>query len=365
MFFQIVLFVWQFMLDLVAVLGMADDEKDLEIMLLRQQLRIVERKQERGPQIPRWQKVPLAALAVRLKDKASNARAALEESVRLFKPDTLISWHRAIVRRKWTYQQGRKPGRPPIDTELERWILQVAKDNPGLGYEKLAGELRKLGLEVSKTTVSTVLERHGIPPAPERGREGSSWRVFLNHYKDQFLACDFFTVETLTVQTLYVLFFLEHGTRRVHLAGCTAHPTGAWVTQQARQMTWELQDRELPIRYLIRDHDTKFTDAFDTVFEAEGVEIVDIPYQAPNANAFAERWVRSVREECLDKVIILNERHLRRVLHEYVEYYNTRRPHQGLEQDSPTGMLPVSQQGTVRYRNVLGGIIRDYYREAA
>ena len=130
-------------------------------------------------------------------------------------------------------------------------------------------------------------------------------------------------------------------------------------------MTWALQDRELPMRYLIHDHDTKFTEAFDTVFKAEGVDLVDIPYQAPNANAFAERWVRTVREECLDKVIILNERHLRRVLTEYVEYYNARRPHQGLEQDSPTGMLRTSQQGRVRYRKVLGGIIRDYYREAA
>ena len=365
MVFRVVLFLWEFLMDVLAVSRLSDEEKELELLLLRQQLRIVERKQARGPQIPRWQKVPLAMLAVRLKERARNGRAALEASVRLFKPATVVGWHQAIVRRKWTYQQGRKPGRPPIDAELERWILQVARDNPGLGYEKLAGELRKLGFQVSKTTVSTVLERHGIPPAPERDRQGSSWRVFLNHYKDQFLACDFFTVETLTLQTLYVLFFLEHGTRRVHLAGCTAHPTGAWVTQQARQMTWALQDRELPMRYLIHDHDTKFTDAFDTVFESEGVEIVDIPYHAPNANAYAERWVRSVREECLDKVIILNERHLRRVLHEYIEYYNTRRPHQGLEQDSPTGMLPASQQGTVRYRKVLGGIIRDYYREAA
>ncbi len=241
----------------------------------------------------------------------------------------------------------------------------MAADNPGLGYEKLAGELRKLGFQVSKTTVSTVLERHGIPPALERGRQGSSWRVFLHHYKDQFLACDFFTVETLTLKTLYVLCFLEHGTRRVHLAGCTEHPTGAWVIQQAQQMTWQLQDRDLSIRYLLHDHDTKFTDAFDTMFEAEGVEIVDTPYQAPNANTFAERWVHSVREERLDKVIMLNERHLRRVLHEYTVDYNTRRSHQGLDQDSPTGMFPASQQGTVRYRNVLGGIIRDYYRDAA
>lgn len=236
---------------------------------------------------------------------------------------------------------------------------------PGLGYKKLAGELRKLGFEMSKTRVSTVLERHGLPPAPERGRAGSLWRVFLNHYKDQFLACDFFTVETLGLKTLYVLFFLEHGMRRVHLAGCTAHPTRPWVTQQARQMAWTLQERELPLRYLIHDQDTKFTDAFATVFELEGMELIDIPFQATNSNACAERWVRSVREERLDKQIILNERHLRRVLHEYVAYYTTRRPHQGLEQDSPTGMLLGPREGKVRYPNILGGILRDYSRDAA
>jgi hypothetical protein len=167
MFFRGMLFVWQFMLDLVAVMRMTDDEKDLEIMLLRQQLRIVERKQMRGPQIPRWQKVPLVALAVRVKNKASHARGVLDESVRLFKPETLIGWHRAIVRRKWTYKPGRKAGRPPIDREQEAWILQVAKENPGLGYEKLAGELRKLGFQVSKTTVSIVLERYGVPVGAE------------------------------------------------------------------------------------------------------------------------------------------------------------------------------------------------------
>jgi hypothetical protein len=151
-------------------------------MLLRQQLRIVERKQAWGPQIPRWQKVPLAALAVRMKDKASNAREALAESVRLFKPDTVIGWHRAIVRRQWTFKQGRKPGRPPINSEQEEWIPQVARDNPALGYDKLEGELRKLGIDVGATTIRTVLLRHGVPPAPERSRQGSSWRTFLNHY---------------------------------------------------------------------------------------------------------------------------------------------------------------------------------------
>ena len=365
MFFCMVLFVWEFVLDLVSVMRLTENEKDIEIILLRQQLRIVERKQDRGPQIPRWQKVPLAALAVRLKKRASNGQAALTESVRLFKPNTVLGWHRAMVRRKWTYQQPRKPGRPPIDAELERWIVHVAQNNPDLGYKKLAGEMRKLGFEVSKTTVSTVLQRHGILPAPERRRQGSSWRSFLNHYREQLLACDFFTVETLALQTLYCLFFIEHNTRQVYFAGCTPHPNQNWVTQQARQMTWELEERDTSIKYLIRDHDTKFTDAFDTVFEAEGIEIVNIPYHSPNANAHAERRVRSVREECLDKLIILNEQHLRRVLSEYVAHYNARRPHQSLAQDSPRGLGPIPGQGPIRCHKVLSGIIRDYYREAA
>jgi hypothetical protein len=353
------------MMDIASITGMGSDEKDLEILLLRQQLRIVERKHERGPQIPRWQKVPLAMLAMRLKKQARDGKVALEESVRLFKPATVIGWHRAMVRRKWTYKQGARPGRPPIDKELEQLIVQIARANPDLGYEKLSGEMGKLGYNVSKTTVSIVLNRHEILPAPERGRQGSNWQAFLNHYKAQFLACDFFTVETLWLQTLFVLFFIEHGTRQVYLAGCTTHPTGEWVVQQARQMTWELQEREESMLYLIHDHDKKFPKAFDTVFESEGVEIVDIPYRAPNANAFAERWVRTVREECLDKIIILNERHLRKTLQEYIAYYNTRRPHQGLNQDSPLGLAPVPQKGPIQYRNVLGGIIRDYYREAA
>jgi putative transposase len=150
-----------------------------------------------------------------------------------------------------------------------------------------------------------------------------------------------------------------------YISQAVAHPNQNWVTQQARHMTWELEEREPSMKYLIHDHDTKFTQSFDTVFEAAGIEIVNIPYQAPNANAVAERWVRSVREECLDRLIILNERHLRRVLQEYTTYYNARRPHQGLEQDSPLSLEAGSVHGPIRCRNVLGGIIRDYYRETA
>jgi hypothetical protein len=172
-------------------------------------------------------------------------------------------------------------------------------------------------------------------------------------------------VETLTLQTLYVLFLIEHATRRVYLAGCTVHPDAVWVVQPARQMTWKLHDRDLPMRSLIHDHDVKFTGLFDTVFESEGLEIVHIPFEAPTANAIAERWVRSVREECLDRVIILGERHLHHGLNEYLTYYNTRRPHQGIDQDSPLGLKSVAAEGPIHSRNVLGGIIHDYYREAA
>jgi putative transposase len=224
MVFHVIMFLWDFLLDLVAIVSLSNDAKDLEILLLRQQLRIVERKQKRGPIIPRWQKIPLAVLAIRLKQKADNASDALAQSIFLFKPETLISWHRDLVRRKWTFDNRLKSGRPPISSELEKWIVKIAQNNPTFGYDKIEGELRKIGFQISATTIRTVLQQHGIPPAPQRCENSTSWRTFLNHYQQQFLACDFFTIETLTLQTIYVLFFIEHATRRVHFAGCTSQP---------------------------------------------------------------------------------------------------------------------------------------------
>ena len=206
------------------------------------------------------------------------------------------------------------------------------------------------------------MRRHHLPPAPQRGR--SSWRTFVKHYRQQMLACDFFTIETIRLQTIYVLFFIEMDSRRVYLAGCTAAPDSRWVTQQARNLVWQRADTAQTVRFLIHDHDTKFSAAFDNVFVAEGVEIVRTPVQAPKANAVAERWVRSVREECLDQLLILNERHLRRVLTEYVTYYNRARPHQALDQQAPIPLRP-SRKGSIQCRDVLGGIIHDYYRRAA
>jgi putative transposase len=162
-----------------------------------------------------------------------------------------------------------------------------------------------------------------------------------------------------------VLIFIEIGSRRVHFAGCTAHPDNAWVTQQAWQVLWELEDRDPTIRFLIRDNDKKFSQAFDTVFRSEGIDVIPSPYRVPNANAFAERWIRSVREECLDKLLIINQAHLRRVMREYIEFFNTARPHQGLEQQIPNPKIIHETSGPVRCRKVLGGILHDYYRDAA
>jgi putative transposase len=176
---------------------------------------------------------------------------------------------------------------------------------------------------------------------------------------------DCFTVETLFLKTIYVLFFVELGTRRVHLAGCTAHPTAAWVTQQARHLGWQIQDGAIAARYLTRDRDSTFVPGFDAVFRSEGVEVVRTPYRAPTANAIAERWVGSVRRECLDHLLIVSEAHLRHVLTTYIEYYNEARPHQGLDQRTPVPRDQAGGQGPVQRRDRLGGLLREYEREAA
>ena len=181
----------------------------------------------------------------------------------------------------------------------------------------------------------------------------------MAHYREQILACDFFTVETVWLQTIYVLFFIELGTRRVYFGGITSNPDQAWVSQQARQMVWKLSEGEKEMGILIHDNDSIFGGAFDAVFESEGIRVIKTPYRAPNANAVAERWVRTVREECLDQILVLSAGHLRRVLVEYVGYYNQSRPHQGIEQRTP---IPVDTipDGTIRCRTILGGIVRDY-----
>ena len=352
----------EFLVDIFTVRWKTAD-KDLEILLLRQQLRVLERKLGQKVRPSRWEKCVLAVLLVQLRQVTGQSRAQLSK-ILIFKPQTILNWHQALVRRKWTFTNNRRVGRPPIPEEVRQLVIRLANENTDWGYDRIADELLKLGYTLDSTTVKNVLKRAGIVPAPER-RKSSNWRAFLRHYKQQMLACDFFTIETVILNTLYVLFFIELGTRQVHLAGCTEHPTAVWVTQQARQLCWELEDRAVPMRFLIHDNDTTFTVGFDAVFQAQGIEVVHTPFHAPNANAFAERWIRSVRQECLDKLVLLGEWHVRRVLAEYVTFYNTRRPHQGLEQQCPIPLTIVSRDGPVQRQDVLGGIVHDYLRTAA
>jgi transposase InsO family protein len=277
-----------------------------------------------------------------------------------------LGWHRRLVARRWTYGN-RLPGRPSLDRELEALILRLARENPRWGYQRIVGELRKLGLGASATSVRSVLKRHEIPPAPRRA--GPSWRAFLRAQAASMIACDFFTVDTVGLRRLYVLFFIELHSRRVRLAGCTTNPSGSWVTQQARNLAIDLGDRDRPPRFLVHDRDTKFSAAFDEVFRTEGVEIIRTPVKAPNANAHAERFIRTVRSDCLDWLLIFGRRQLERVLREYVDHYNRERPHRALQLRAPDASAEVvplrpRSQIAVRRGDRLGGLIHEYARAA-
>ena len=333
------------------------DFKALEIVVLRHELSVLPR-QVRRPQLTTADRVLLAA-ASRLLPR-SGWRSFLVT------PATLLRWHRMLVARRWTYA-GRS-GRPPIGGEIREFVLRLARENPRWGYQRIAGELNALGVGVSATTVRKILRQAGLGPAGERA--GLSWRAFLRAQAASMLAVDFFTVETVSLRRLYVLFFIELGSRRVHVVGCTANPTGDWVSQQARQLAWTLQERRSAFRFLIRDRDSKYTRAFDAVFASEGITVVKTPVRAPNANAFAERFVRTVRSECLDWLLIVNRRQLERVLRVFVCHYNTHRPHRSLnlappERSEQRLVLAVRQPTiAIERRDRLGGLIHEYHLAA-
>jgi putative transposase len=242
-------------------------------------------------------------------------------------------------------------------------VLRLARENPRWGYPRIAGELLKLGRRVSASTVRRLLLAAGLEPALRR--EGPNWRDFLRQQAASMLACDFFTVETISLRRFYVLFFIEIESRRVHLAGCTAPPTGAWVTQQARNLSFTGVFERM--RFLIHDRDSKFTASFEEIFRSEGIRIVHTPIRAPQANAYAERFVRSVRAECLDWLLILGRRHLERVLRAYTMHYNRERPHRGLALQPPhrVNAADPPTAGKIERRDRLGGLIHEYYRAAA
>ena len=340
------------LLQLVVLRPRSKQFKELEIIVLRHELSVL-RRQAGRPRLTATDRFFLTA-ASRLLPKTSWPSFFVT-------PTTLLRWHRRLVARRWTYVG--RPGRPPLGGEIRALVLRLARENPRWGYQRIAGELRGLGIDVSATTVRTILRQAGLGPAGQRA--GLSWRAFVRTQAKNMLAVDFFTVETVLLQRLYVLFFIEIDSRRVYLAGCTANPTGAWVTQQARQFAWTLAERSSPLRFLIRDRDSKFTRDFDTVFRSEGIEIIRTPVRAPKANAISERLVRTVRSECLDWLLIVNRRHLERVLRVFVDHYNSHRPHRSLKllpPDPPPTLGPASspRPDYVRRRDRLGGLIHEY-----
>lgn len=301
-----ILFEW------ICIGRLSDQEKGLEILILRYQLDILERKHKKPIRPTRVEKVTLAGLTYKFKRVTNRTTNQLRGIIRIFRPETVLRWHRELVGKKWTRKLKHKRGRPRISQEVEDLIVRLAQENVRWGFGKIEGELLKLGITVSQTSIRNILNKTGIVPVPVR--HGSiGWRHLMKHYKAQILVCDFFTIETIWLKTLYVFFFIELGTRRIHLAGITSKINSAWVAQQARQLMWKFGDNN-DFRFLIRDRDSKYGGVLDRVFESEGIHVIPTPLRAPNANAYAERWVRTVREECLDYILIINETHLQRVL---------------------------------------------------
>ncbi len=340
------------LLELLVLRGRSKRNKDLELVVLRHELGILRRQVQR----PALEPADRAFLAA-----ASRVLDRRRWGSFLVTPATLLRWHRRLVAKHWTFPH-RGPGRPPIGADVRALILGLARDNRRWGYQRIQGELAGLGIRVSATTIRDLLRRHGLGPVPRPG--ALTWREFLRTQAAGCLATDFFSVETIFLRRLYVLFFIELDTRRVHLAGITAHPTGAWVTQQARNLSMGASGCFSGRRFLIRDRDTKFTTQFDDVIHSEGLRTIRTPIRAPQANAYAERLVGTVRRECLDWILIRGRRHLEGVLSTYIEHYNSHRPHRGLGLASPVpqqSRSPMSPTASsVRRRDVLGCLIHEY-----
>jgi len=328
--------------------------KDAEILVLRHQLAVLKRQVAR----PRftWSDRALVSALARLVPRERWASC-------LVTPETILRWHRTLVRRQWTYPH-RRPGRPALPQETVELIVRLARENPRWGYLRIVGELKKLGIAVSKTSVAAVLRRHRLPPAPRRS--GPTWNEFLRAQAKGILATDFFNVDTVTMRRFYSLFVIEIDRRRVHLLGVTANPNGPWVAQVGRNFASDLENAGRHFRFLVRDRDTKFTASFDTVLASIGIETIRTPVATARANAFGERFVRTVRQDCLDHLLVVSQRHLEALLAEYVCHYNEARPHRSLDLDQPLPRPATSTTGNgkVIRRDLLGGIVHEYERAA-
>jgi len=341
-------------LQLIRLTCRSETDLAIEIVMLRHEVAVL-RRQVHRPMLQPADRAVLAGLARLL---------PCQRLGNLFvQPATLLRWHRALVAKRWTYPHGR-PGRPAIAKGTTALILRLAKENPDWGYRRIHGELATMGIVIAPSSVWAILKRHGIEPSPRRS--GPTWAQFLAAQAKGLMACDFFSVDTVRFRRLYVLVFIDHETRLVRIAGATAKPVTDWVTQQARNLSMELTDQARAVKFLVRDRDTKFTASFEAVFAAEGTRIIKTPVRAPRANAICERVIGTLRRECLDRMLILGRRHLEAVLSEYVEHYNSHRPHRSLSQRSPSALdttpAHIGDVDLARLRRTdrLGGLIHEY-----
>ena len=298
-----------------------------------------------------------------------HGRKRLQEFGTLFTPDTILRWHRMLIARKWDYsnRKEKKPGRPRIRQVIVDLTLRFAKETPTWGFDRIQGELSKVGYKISDSTVANILKAHGIEPAPNRQRTGS-WATFLKAHWDVMAAIDFTSVEVWTkngLVTFYLLFVMELKTRRVHFAGCTTSPHETWVKPMARELTNHEDEFLKGKRYLIMDRDTKFCESFRVFLSKEGVRSVRLPPRSPNMNAHLERFFGSLKSECLDRLILFGEKALRNAVSQYLAHYHAERPHQGLGNEliEPLKQPPIVG-GKIETTERLGGLLRSYRRAA-
>ncbi|MGW3692256.1 integrase core domain-containing protein, partial [Streptomyces sp. NPDC005125] len=343
----------------IRLLPMSDVDKNIEILTLRHQLAVLQRQVDK-PRLTRSDRAFLAALLHRL------PRRQLRQLHLIVSPDTVLRWHRDLLRRHHAKaSRPKRPGRPPTVRSIQALILRLAGENLNWGYRRIHGELAALGITIAPSTVWEILKAHGIEPAPQRDQQ--TWAGFLRGQAHAILAADFFETRTLTGARLYVFAVIEHATRRVHILGATAHPTADWTTQSARNLVMDLMDAAVTMKYLIRDRDSRYTQAFDNVFHNEGIAIVTTGVRVPRMNAIMERWVRSCRAELLDRTLILNQAHLLHALREYESFYNEHRPHRALHAAAPLRPLPqpITEPDRldhldIRRHDRLGGILHEY-----
>ncbi|MFE5003795.1 integrase core domain-containing protein [Streptomyces sp. NPDC056637] len=340
----------------LVLLSRSSRSKNIELLVLRHEVAVLRRANPK----PRFTWADRAYLAALVRQLPRMLRQH-----RLVTPNTILRWHRKLVTKKWTYPN--RTGRPPIDSTIAALIEQLALENTSWGYQRIQGELLKLGHRVSASTVRRVLKRLKIPPAPER-RADISWRHFLRAQASTILAVDFFHIDcAITLRRLYVFFAMEVGTRYVHILGITAHPDGPWTTQQARSLMADLDAHAAEFTFLVRDRACQFSAAFDAVLTDAGITVVKIPPRCPQANAYAERFVRTVRSELTDRMLIFGRRHLCTVLDEYVRHYNGRRPHRGQQLHPPRPdhhPIPDLSHERIKRRPILGGLLNEYERAA-